>query len=198
MPRVSREQAELNRERIIQTAVRRFKIGGFSDVSVHDIMQDAGLTHGGFYGHFDSKDDLAAIACTAAFDQSVDRWKALVDGATDERAFFVSLYDYYLSAKQRDDVGSGCPAVALATDASREAKEQPARQVYTSGIKTMLGLLQTFVRGRKTQKSRDKALVQLSTMVGAVTLARAMTDDKLSEELLEAARRHLKTHPFDD
>lgn len=69
----------------------------------------------------DSKDDLAAVTCTTAFDQWADRWKALADGAVDERAFFVSLYDYYLSAKQRDDVASGCPAVALATDVSREA-----------------------------------------------------------------------------
>jgi TetR/AcrR family transcriptional regulator, transcriptional repressor for nem operon len=166
MPRVSREQTDKNRLAIEAASVRLFKQHGINGVSVSDIMASAGLTHGGFYGHFESKDELAAIACVRSFEQSLARWKALIKDDLDEAGLVAALADHYLSDHQRDEPGEGCPITGLAADAGREPDAKPVRKAY--------------------------ALVRMSTLVGALTLARAVRGDPLSEEILEAARESLQ------
>lgn len=97
MPRVSKAEAEKNRAIIEQVSARLFREQGFHGISVADLMSAAGLTHGGFYGHFESKDALAAIACERAFEESVERWRKRVDAAPDRAAALESLLDGYLS-----------------------------------------------------------------------------------------------------
>jgi TetR/AcrR family transcriptional repressor of nem operon len=192
MPRVSREQTDKNRQLIEAASVHLFKERGLNGVSVADIMANAGLTHGGFYGHFESKDELAAIACERAFGESAARWKALFKGDADEAAFVDALAKHYLSATQRDEPGNGCPAIGLAADVSREDSTKPVRGVYARGVKSMLGVLTSFAGPRPSKKARQRAIARFSVLVGAVTLARAMRGDPLSDEILAAAREYLR------
>jgi TetR/AcrR family transcriptional repressor of nem operon len=194
MPRVSREQTDKNRLLIEAASARLFKEHGLNGVSVANIMASAGLTHGGFYGHFESKDELAAVACAQAFDESAARWKSLIKDGADEQALVDALAKHYLSARQRDEPGLGCPAVGLAVDVSREADAKPIRNMYTRGIKTMIDILVSFSRNRQSKKVRQRALARLSMLVGAVMLARAVRGDLLSEEILAAARNALHTN----
>jgi TetR/AcrR family transcriptional repressor of nem operon len=194
MPRVSREQTDKNRLLIEAASARLFREHGLNGVSVADIMASAGLTHGGFYGHFESKDELAALACAQAFGESAARWKSFIEDGTDEQALVDALAKHYLSARQRDEPGFGCPAVGLAIDVSREAAAKPIHSVYTRGIKTMIDILVSFSRTRQSKKVRQRALARLSMLVGAVTLARAVRGDPLSDEILVAARDALHTH----
>ncbi|MHB9837305.1 TetR/AcrR family transcriptional regulator [Paraburkholderia terrae] len=191
MPRVSREQTDENRRLIEAASARLFKERGLNGVSVTDIMASAGLTHGGFYGHFESKDELAAVACERAFGESVVRWRALVKEDAGEQAFVDALAKHYLSAKQRDEPGGGCPAVGLATDVSREETTKPVRGAYLQGLKSMLGRLVSFAGPRPSKKARQRAIARLSMLVGAATLARAVRGDPLSDEILTAVRDYL-------
>ncbi|MBP0589718.1 TetR/AcrR family transcriptional regulator [Paraburkholderia sp. LEh10] len=191
MPRVSREQTDKNRQLIEAASARLFKERGLNGVSVADIMASAGLTHGGFYGHFESKDELAAVACERAFSESDVRWRSLAREDADEQAFVGALAKHYLSAKQRDEPGSGCPAVGLAADVGREDTAKPVRGAYAQGIKAMLGRLLSFAGPRPSKKTRQRAIARLSILVGAVTLARAVRGDPLSDEILVAVRDYL-------
>lgn len=193
MPRVSREQTDKNRLLIEAASARLFKEHGLNGVSVADIMASAGLTHGGFYGHFESKDELAAVACAHAFDASTTRWRALIDENADEQSHVDALAKHYLSAKQRDDPGLSCAAAGLAVDVGRESEEKPIRSVYTRGVKTMIDILTSFSRTRQSKKARQRAIARLSMLTGALTLARAVRDDPLSDEILASVRDYLHT-----
>jgi TetR/AcrR family transcriptional repressor of nem operon len=193
MPRVSREQTDKNRLAIEAASARLFKQYGINGVSVSDIMASAGLTHGGFYGHFESKDELAAIACAQSFEQSVARWKALIKDDLDEAALVGALADHYLNERQRDEPGLGCPVTGLAADAGREPDAKPVRKVYAQGLKSLIDVLMSFSRARQSKATRQRALARMSTLVGALTLARAVRGDPLSDEILMAARESLRT-----
>jgi TetR/AcrR family transcriptional repressor of nem operon len=160
-------------------------------VSVADIMASAGLTHGGFYGHFESKDELASVACARAFEESASRWKAFGEHGATEQAVLSALAKHYLSARQRDDPGLGCPAHSLAADVGREDASKPVRNAYARGLKTLVSVLMSYSKARRTKRERRRALARMSMLVGAVTLARAVRGDPLSDEILEAAREHL-------
>ncbi|HEY0202450.1 MAG TPA: helix-turn-helix domain-containing protein, partial [Burkholderiaceae bacterium] len=123
--KVSRERMAENRERILDVAARLFRERGFDGIGVADLMQAAGLTHGGFYGHFASKDELAAVACAKAFEQSSERWaKRLANSETNAEALngFVTTY---LSTRMRDDLGNSCCAPSLAVDVARQPEDKP-------------------------------------------------------------------------
>jgi TetR/AcrR family transcriptional regulator, transcriptional repressor for nem operon len=192
VPRVSREQTGRNRELIEAASARLFREHGFNGVSVADIMASAGLTHGGFYGHFDSKDELASVACGRAFDAALARWQSLIEENPAEADFATALAAHYFSRRQCDEPGSACPVISLATDVARQRDDRPVRGIYARGVKAMLAMLLSFSHARRTKKARRAALAKLSLLVGAVTLARALHDDPLSDEILDAARDHLR------
>ncbi|MFD4699010.1 TetR family transcriptional regulator [Streptomyces niveus] len=180
MGRVSKEQAQENRRRIVETASRLFREQGTAGVSVADLMKAAGLTHGGFYKHFDSKEALVDEATARAFDGvgTGDRPGADTgeDAAKDARRAFV---EDYLSPEHRDDMAGGCPTAGLATDIARGATGSAARHTYAEGVREF---------ARRMADDDDDGLVRLSTMVGALILARAVNGDPLSDALLAAAR----------
>jgi TetR/AcrR family transcriptional repressor of nem operon len=198
MPRVSREQSEANRAAITAASARLFRERGIDGVSVADLMAAAGLTHGGFYGHFASKDALAAEACGAAFAHSVERWRKRVgdeDGAAAARA---ALVEGYLSAKSRGSPGTSCPAATLAGDVAREPSRAPVRAAYLDGIEHLVAILASVqpsgphARQRGAQPAqREGALADLASMVGALLLARATAEHAISDEFLAAARKRL-------
>jgi TetR/AcrR family transcriptional regulator, transcriptional repressor for nem operon len=191
MPRVSREQADKNRAVIEAASARLFKEHGLNGVSVADIMGAAGLTHGGFYGHFESKDELAAIACAHAFEESVARWRSLIRNDADEQALVDALAKHYLNPTQRDRPGMSCAAAGLAADVGREGADKPIRGVYARGLRSMIDVLVSFSNARRSKKVRQRAIARLSMLIGALTLARAVSDDPLSDEILAAAREAL-------
>ncbi len=186
--RVSREQAAENRDRILDVAGRLFRERGFAGIGVADLMKAAGLTHGGFYGHFASKDDLAAQACERVVEKTVERWRDLAAG---DRSYPLEpLLDHYMSCAHRDDPARGCVYAALAAEVARQ--ESPRlRRSFTLGLRSMLDILGRIVPGRSAAARRERALAKLSAMVGAVVLARAVDDPALSGEILTATRKAL-------
>ena len=189
--RVSREEAAASRERILAAASQLFREKGLDGIGVADLMHHAGLTHGGFYGHFRGKDELAALACARAFEQSAARWQQRIDAAPDRGAALASIVENYLSTRNRDGAGTGCPLSALATDVAREPAPKPIRRAFLDGLDRLVDLLAGLEETGSDARDRALALAQLSTMVGALVLARATRGARVSGELLEAARgRH--------
>ncbi|MFJ7566273.1 TetR/AcrR family transcriptional regulator [Herminiimonas sp. NPDC097707] len=191
MPRVSRDQADLNRAAIENVSAKLFREKGFNGVSVSDLMAAAGLTHGGFYGHFSSKDELAAFACASAFNHAVERWEKRIENTKDEKTAFKTIVDNYLSSKNVLDIGNSCPGPALAVDVAREPLDKPVHAAYLTGTKELVEVLASLCPSVDPATRRKVALAQWSTMVGAMMLARATHDDTIAEEILSAARTQL-------
>lgn len=186
--KVSREQAAKNRDRIVEAASELFRERGFDGIGVADLMKAAGLTHGGFYGHFKSKDDLAVEAVATSLAQSVERWRALAREHADEP--LAAILDHYLCDKHRDNAGRGCAYAALAADVARQ-DNRALRRVFSDGLRTIIDVFTRIVPGRSKPARRKQALARLSGMVGAVVLARAVDDPDLSHEILAATRAAL-------
>jgi TetR/AcrR family transcriptional repressor of nem operon len=191
MARVSREQAAAHREAIADASARLFREHGLNGISVANLMADVGLTHGGFYGHFASKDDLATVACQRAFDDSAQRWQRRFDDWGPDADQFARYVAAYLSPEHRERIGQGCTAVALAGDIAREADGKPVREAFLLGLESMIARLMSVSGERSAQGDRDVALAQLATLVGALTLARAARGSALSDDILVAALRSL-------
>jgi TetR/AcrR family transcriptional regulator, transcriptional repressor for nem operon len=184
--RVSREQATKNRDLIVDTASRLFRERGFDGIGVADLMKGAGLTHGGFYGHFESKDDLAAEACGRALAKAAAKWEAsLGDGGEG----LADIVEKYLSERHRDSPGSGCLVAALGADVAR--RDAPVRRSFTEGLMMLVDALTRHVTGSSKAAKRRRALATFAEMVGAVILSRAVNDRKLSKEILDATKSDL-------
>ncbi len=184
--RVSREKAAENREKIIAVASALLREKGFDGIGVADIMKAADLTHGGFYGHFESKDDLAAQACHAALATAAERWSEVRNKAGDDA--FAAMIAHYLSPRQFDGSGRGCALVALGAEAPRQAKS--VRGVFRDGLLRLVDVLMAAIPGTKAARRR-KALAVMAQLVGAGVLARAVNDGALAEEILDATKRDL-------
>lgn len=181
--RVSREQMLENRERILDTAATLFRERGFEGVGVADLMKAVGLTHGGFYGHFSSKDDLAAQAIGRAFGKA-NQWLEEA-AATEPEAPLQAIAGRYLSALHRDDPGHGCPVAALGCDIARQGES--ARSAATEGVRAAIASLSAAVPGDDAADRRSRAIASYATLVGALVLARIVDDPALSDEILAAA-----------
>jgi TetR/AcrR family transcriptional repressor of nem operon len=181
--RVSREEAAANRERIVDAAAQLFRERGFEGIGVADLMKEAGLTHGGFYGHFASKEDLIAEASARALTQSLALWGTLAKRAVGDP--LSAIAEAYLTNKHRDDPGTGCLLAALGPEVSRQG---PAvRRAVTDHVRSSFGLLANLVRGKSKAARRQKAISTYATLVGAMIMARAVDDRALSKEILDAA-----------
>ena len=182
--KVTREQAAQNRQRIVETAAQLFREKGFDGVSVAELMEHAGLTHGGFYGQFSSKEDLMAQACAKAIQDLEQRWRGLLERKPKEP--LAAIATQYVSTGHRDNPGDGCVLTSLSADAYRQGPQ--VRSAITDALKGFVSILAGVVSGRTAKARRQQALASCAAMVGAVVLARAVTDEALSEEILEAVR----------
>lgn len=189
--RVSREQMAENRERILETAATLFRERGFDGVGVADVMKAVGLTHGGFYGHFSSKDDLAAQALGRAFGNA-NQWLEEAKAA-EPQAPLQGIADRYLSPLHRDDPGHGCPVAALGSDIARQG--EASRQAATEGARAAIASLSSVMPGENEEERRSAALASYATLIGALVLARMVEDKALSAEILAAARAALAAGP---
>jgi TetR/AcrR family transcriptional regulator, transcriptional repressor for nem operon len=186
--KVSREQAAQNRERIIETAAQLFRERGFEGIGVADLMKEAGLTHGGFYGHFWSKDDLIAEACARALTRSLALFSNLSEAVSHDPLSAVART--YLTSKHRDAPGTGCLLAAVGSDVSRQG---PAvRRAVTGHIRSAVELLTKLVPSKSKAARRRKAISAYATLVGAMVMARAVDDRELSQEILDAGRASVK------
>ena len=188
--RVSRAEAAENRERIIEVASRLFRERGFDGIGVAELMKSAGLTHGGFYGNFASKEDLMAQACTRAMEGSLDTLQKAADrGGEDVLSDIASAY---LSPAHRDRPGEGCALAALGAEAARH--DSPVRGAFTQGVRSVVDMLTRLLPGKSKRTKRERALAIYASMVGALVLARAVDDAELSEEVLQSVLASI-AHP---
>ena len=182
----SQAEKALSRERILAQASRQIRDGGLASVSVGALMKSVGLTHGGFYGHFDSKEALMAEAVAHAQARSRELWtKRAAASPGDELA---TLAKMYLTPRHRDDPGGGCVVAALATDAARQGPD--VRRVLADGLRASFDFLSGLVAAASAAARRRKAIATYASWVGALVLARAAADDAaLSREILEAVAK---------
>ncbi len=171
--KVSRDQAEANRERVIEASSRLFRERGFAGVGLNELMQAAGLTRGGFYGQFESKQDLVRLALERALQDNQARWEGMVANAGKEplREFVQS----YLSDIHSEQVGDGCALAALGPDAEREGES--VRAVFGEGARGLAQLIENMLPAQDGVSRTDHAWACLAALVGALALSRAVADD---------------------
>lgn len=186
--RVSRAQAEENHQAIINAASKLFREHGFDGIGLKDLMKGAGLTQGGFYKQFASKEDLVAQASGRSMEMATQRWSEAVERCPD--APLDAVTSFYLSPEHLGEKAEGCPIVALGADAARQGPEVKA--MFEAGVKAHLRMLTEMTGATETDKPSDNAMVVLSLMVGALTLSRAMNDQSLATGVLKAAAAQVR------
>lgn len=185
MPRHSQDEKAKNHERIVDIAAARIRESGTTAPGVAEIMSAAGLTHGGFYKHFGSRDELIAEAAGRAFVDNQEAIAAVTEGADDPLAAFVN---WYVSGEHRDSAASGCGVVALGGDAAHG--DPRIRAAYTEQVERYLAYLEQLLGGANPE-TRRQAAAMLSTLVGAVLVARAVDDPDLSDQIIDDVRATL-------
>lgn len=186
--KVSREEAAANRERIVEVASRLFRARGFDGIGLSDIMKGAGLTHGGFYGHFSSKEQLEEEACTLASVRSAERWNKIVDEAGSDG--LSAILDGYLGEDRVNASEQGCLFALLGTDAARQGKS--VRRSFADGFEALVGVLAKAIPGRARKERRERAIATFAEMVGAMVLARSVSDPELRQEILRVSRADIE------
>jgi TetR/AcrR family transcriptional regulator, transcriptional repressor for nem operon len=183
----SAEKAKTHK-RIVSIASKKFREEGLAGVGIAELMKEAGLTVGGFYKHFDSRDDLVAEAVSSAF----GGWERRVDAAASggPSVSLAKLIDSYLNESHRDNPGTGCAFSALAPEIARSDKR--TRAVTSEQVRNDIQLIATLLPGEDKRTARSQAILTLSALVGAMSLARAVSDEALSREILETVGEHLK------
>jgi len=186
--RVSREQAIENRGKILHAAAQLFREKGFDGIGIADLMKKVGLTHGGFYGHFASKEDLMVQTCAYAADEILEQGQDA--RATVKGSKYKAFITRYLSTEHRDNPGSGCLMAALGVDAARQSPV--IKQAFTQSFNRLLTAMINLLPATKTEAAkREQALLTLATLVGAQVIARAVDDPELSEEILRLVNKKL-------
>jgi TetR/AcrR family transcriptional repressor of nem operon len=186
----SKTDKQRSRERIVKTAAKAFRERGVEGIGLADLMKAAGLTHGGFYGHFASRDELIAEAVELALGEGGGAMASIVEGKSSRKTALAQLIDAYLSLAHRDQLGTSCAVATMANDVSRSGAR--CRSAYTRQVGRYLDLLVGLIATEERKSRRARAMAALSTLVGAVSMARAVNDEKLSRELLKAAADELK------
>lgn len=182
--KVSREQAAHNREKVVDTASRLFRVRGVDGVGIGEVMRECGLTHGGFYNQFDSKEALAAEACATSLAKGARHWRTLAAEAGAGKGP-KAIAAHYLSPRNRDAPETGCALIALGPDAARRGGD--LAEAFREGFEELTDILQQAAPGM----DRAAALARMAQMVGAMVLARGVDDQALSDEILTAVRQAL-------
>ena len=183
MPRRTQLEKDESRHKIIAAAATRIRERGIADTSISNVMHDAGMTHGGFYRHFDSKDDLVEAAIGEAFKAGLDIFD---DDEPGTRTQAIAYLEQYLSNQHVEEPAIGCPIPALGAEVSHG--EIQWRDALANGVTKAC----TKLGDGLDELSRDEVLVLISTLVGSLVIARGIGDRELKWELLRASQRHVK------
>ena len=188
MKRATPRSKEATHERIVEAAARAIRRTGYDGTGVADIMKGAGLTHGGFYAHFASREAMLAEAADRAGSESVAMMERIGATAPPSKAL-QAMMEAYLSKTHVEGVETGCATAALGSEMPRQAPE--VRRAATRRIKEMIDLVARQSPDWGQPSAHERALVTVATMVGTLVLARAVDDPRLSEALRKAALKHL-------
>jgi len=185
----SQADKDKHHDRIVAIAATRVRERGLDGIGVADLMKEAGLTHGGFYRHFGSREDLIDEAVERALGEGTKRVASGPKASRKKR--FQTIIDGYLSSAHRNSPGSGCAVAALSSEAWRGGKR--VRQAYTRQVKLYLALIEDMIDGRRRPLVRRDSMLALSALVGAVAMARSVDDEQLSLEILNCTAEALKS-----
>ena len=185
--KVSKEKMAEHREKIIASAAKRFRERGFEGIGVAELMKEAGLTHGGFYGHFASKEELVELALARAMRDSTAKWEKVMAEAQGDP--LQALAEFYLSLRHCKNPGTGCLFPSLGGEIARQPTG--VRSAVTDGLQRFLSLLGRAIRGKTEKTRRRKAIAAYASMIGGMVLARSTKDPALSAEILEAVAESL-------
>ena len=183
--RYSREHKLETHARIVKKASVRLREKGAHGIGVADLMKDAGLTHGGFYAHFDSREALVIEAFTDAMDRSTERWRKLAAQTPPEKRL-AAIVNSYLTPIHRDDPGHGCAVPALGAEIARESSK--TRKVFAARLEQMIDMLAAQIPDVPRKAARQQAMAALATMMGTLVLARIAGSGDFSGEILAAGR----------
>jgi len=183
--RYSKEHKQETHTRIVRKASVRLRERGAHGVGVADLMKEAGLTHGGFYAHFDSREALVIEAFNYAMDRSTERWRKMAEETPPEKRF-ATIVESYLTALHRDDPGHGCAVPTLGPEIARESAK--TRKAFAAKLDEMIEMMADQVPELPRKVARQQAIAALSTMAGALVLSRVAGSGEFSDEVLAAGR----------
>src|SRR5882724_10314249 len=183
--RYSREHKLETHARIVKRASVRLREKGAHGIGVADLMKEAGLTHGGFYAHFDSRDALVIEAFNYAMERSNANWRKMAEQTPAEKRF-AAIVESYLTTIHRDDPGHGCAVPTLGPEIARESAK--TRKAFAARLDDMIEMMADQVPELPRKVARQQAIAALATMAGALVLSRVAGSGEFSEEILGAGR----------
>ena len=183
--RYSREHKLETHTRIVRKASVRLREKGAHGIGVADLMKDAGLTHGGFYAHFDSRDALVIEAFAYAMDRSTERWRTLAEATVPEQRL-AAIVGSYLTPVHRDDPGHGCAVPTLGAEIARESSK--TRKAFAAKLEQMIDMLAGQIPDLPRKAARKRAMAAVATMMGSLVMARIAGNGEFSDEILGAGR----------
>jgi TetR/AcrR family transcriptional repressor of nem operon len=186
--RYSREHKLETRARIVKKASVRLREKGAHGIGVADLMKDAGLTHGGFYAHFDSREALVVEAFAYAMERGTERWRKLAEQAPPDKRL-ATIVESYLTPQHRDDPGHGCAIPTLGAEIARESPK--TRKAFAAKLEQMIDALAAQIPGVPRKAARKQAMTTIATMMGTMVLARIAGNGEFSDEILGAGRAAL-------
>jgi TetR/AcrR family transcriptional repressor of nem operon len=183
--RYSREHKQETHDRIVRKASVRLREKGAHGIGVADLMKEAGLTHGGFYAHFDSREALVIEAFSYAMDRSMAHWRKAAEQITPEKRL-ESTVDSYLTSVHRDDPGRGCALPTLGAEIARESPR--TRKAFAAKLDQMIDMVAEQMPDVPRKTARKQAMTMLATMAGTLLVARIVGNGELSDDILAAGR----------
>jgi TetR/AcrR family transcriptional repressor of nem operon len=183
--RYSKEHKFQTHAKIVKRASVKLREKGAHGIGVADLMKEAGLTHGGFYAHFDSRDALVIEAVTDAMDRSTEKWRKLTEGAAPDKRLS-KIVNGYLAPDHRDNPGHGCAVPALGAEIARESAK--TRRVFSGRMEQLIDMLAEQYQGLSPKAARKQAMATLATMMGSLVMARVAGSSELSDEILKSGR----------
>ena len=183
--RYSKQHKLETHARIVKKASVRLREKGAHGIGVADLMKDAGLTHGGFYAHFDSREALVIEAFAYAMDRSTDRWRKLAEQMPPEQRL-AAIVNTYLTPTHRDDPGHGCAVPALGAEIARETPK--TRKAFAARLEQMIDMIAAQIPDLPRKAARKQAMASLATMMGSLVLARVAGCGEFSDDILGAGR----------
>jgi TetR/AcrR family transcriptional repressor of nem operon len=187
--RYSKDHKQETHARIVKKASVRLREKGAHGVGVADLMKEVGLTHGGFYAHFDSREALLIEAFGYAMDRSTERWRKLAEQTPPDKRL-AAIVEAYLTPAHRDDPGHGCAVPALGAEIARESPK--TRKAFAARLEQMIDMLADQIPELPRKVARKQAMASLATMMGTLVLARISGSGEFSEDILDAGRNAVR------